>query len=240
MNNKPNVENPLSAREMEVAELLVTGASNAEIARELVISPQTVKVHVRNIYEKLDVSSRAEATLLLLQKGWLNLPELEITGSMAAEPEPAAPPLPEPAPLTDRPGRPQLWQKIYLVGAALLCLFLLWAPNRLDQPQDTQSEMLSDTVATTMGQPDVEIFSRWEFRVPIPLARSRLAVASQGERIYVVGGENQDGQPTTNANVYHINVNEWQPISPLAIPLSNAASTVLQNRLYVAGGSTVH
>lgn len=52
---------PLSQREQEVLALLVAGRSNREIAEALVITVGTAKWHVHNIYQKLDVSSRAEA-----------------------------------------------------------------------------------------------------------------------------------------------------------------------------------
>jgi ATP/maltotriose-dependent transcriptional regulator MalT len=55
---------PLSAREREVYDLLVQGRANHEIAETLFISESTTKVHVRHIFEKLGVHSRAEAARL--------------------------------------------------------------------------------------------------------------------------------------------------------------------------------
>jgi ATP/maltotriose-dependent transcriptional regulator MalT len=56
----------LSGREAAVYELLVQGRSNAEIAATLFISESTAKVHIRHIFEKLAVHSRAEAAAV----GW--------------------------------------------------------------------------------------------------------------------------------------------------------------------------
>lgn len=53
----------LSAREGEVLDLLARGYRYREIAGELFISPETVRSHVRRIYEKLHVRSRTEAVL---------------------------------------------------------------------------------------------------------------------------------------------------------------------------------
>ncbi len=52
---------PLSKRELEVLGLMAQGLSNRQIARRLVLSEGTVKVHIRNIYGKLGVSSRTQA-----------------------------------------------------------------------------------------------------------------------------------------------------------------------------------
>ena len=52
---------PLSARELEVLNLLAVGNTNQEIARKLIVSPGTVKAHTANIYRKLDVANRTEA-----------------------------------------------------------------------------------------------------------------------------------------------------------------------------------
>ncbi len=52
---------PLSAQEQRVLALLVAGRNNQEIAAELVISINTVKGHVKNLYRKLNVNSRVQA-----------------------------------------------------------------------------------------------------------------------------------------------------------------------------------
>jgi LuxR family maltose regulon positive regulatory protein len=51
----------LSARETDILKLIAEGLSNKEIARDLVIAPETVKSHVKNIFAKLNVEKRAQA-----------------------------------------------------------------------------------------------------------------------------------------------------------------------------------
>jgi LuxR family maltose regulon positive regulatory protein len=53
---------PLSPQELRVLRLLVAGRSNPEIARELIVSINTVKVQVKSIYRKLNVTNRVEAS----------------------------------------------------------------------------------------------------------------------------------------------------------------------------------
>ena len=59
----------LSEREAAVLEALARGLSNGEIGRELWISEQTVKFHLRNLYRKLGVSSRTEAARYAYRAG---------------------------------------------------------------------------------------------------------------------------------------------------------------------------
>ena len=59
----------LSAREIEVLRLLAAGLSNAAIAARLALSVHTVERHVVNLYTKLGIHGRAEATAYALRHG---------------------------------------------------------------------------------------------------------------------------------------------------------------------------
>lgn len=59
----------LSERELDVLRLIVAGRDNAGIAAELFISPNTVKNHVANIFAKLGVESRLQASVQALRRG---------------------------------------------------------------------------------------------------------------------------------------------------------------------------
>jgi len=60
---------PLSPRETEVLQLIAQGLTNKEIAAKLVVAPSTAKRHTVNIYNKLGVNNRAEATAVAYEMG---------------------------------------------------------------------------------------------------------------------------------------------------------------------------
>lgn len=64
-----NAVDELTAREIEVLEQVVTGASNKEIADILHITENTVKIHLRNILEKLHVQNRIQAAVYAVREG---------------------------------------------------------------------------------------------------------------------------------------------------------------------------
>jgi DNA-binding CsgD family transcriptional regulator len=68
-----SIEAPLSPRERAVVELTGTGLSTKAVARQLGISPNTVKFHLRAAFEKLGATSRAEAVLVALHRGELSV-----------------------------------------------------------------------------------------------------------------------------------------------------------------------
>ena len=76
---KPKEQEPhevLSEREIEVLRLATRGLSNKDIADELLLSARTVQGHLGHIFNKLNVSSRTEAVVCALKKGWVTLSDL--------------------------------------------------------------------------------------------------------------------------------------------------------------------
>ena len=65
-----------SGRELEILLLAARGLSNRQIAASLTLSEATVKRHLANLYAKLDVGSRGEATRRALSEGWFTARDL--------------------------------------------------------------------------------------------------------------------------------------------------------------------
>jgi DNA-binding NarL/FixJ family response regulator len=63
------IRSELSEREIEVLKLIANGKDNAEIARELYISPKTVKNHISNILMKLQIENRIQAAVYAVRSG---------------------------------------------------------------------------------------------------------------------------------------------------------------------------
>jgi DNA-binding CsgD family transcriptional regulator len=61
----------LTRRELEILRLVAEGHSNAQVARMLWVTEQTVKFHLSNIYRKLDVANRTEASRWAQRNGLL-------------------------------------------------------------------------------------------------------------------------------------------------------------------------
>ena len=61
LNQKALAETDLSARELDVLQLIAKGMSNQEIAAELYVSINTIKTHITNLFYKLEVTRRTQA-----------------------------------------------------------------------------------------------------------------------------------------------------------------------------------
>lgn len=66
-------EDPLSGREVAILEMVAGGKGNKAIARDLSVSEDTVKAHLRNIFSKLDVNDRTQAVTVALRRGIIKL-----------------------------------------------------------------------------------------------------------------------------------------------------------------------
>ncbi|MCJ7739224.1 MAG: LuxR C-terminal-related transcriptional regulator [Anaerolineae bacterium] len=220
---------PLTQREQELVGLVATGVTNREIARQLHISVNTVKVHLRNIFTKLGAESRTEATVIAAREGLIDL-------ELANEPEPVE--APEPAEGQSEPSlRPPLpWSKrSALLAAALLAIimvFITWPPSqlasedRINPPQDSPPDSAAPYEASD---------SAWVEHAQMPTRRAYLALAATGTQLVAIGGRTADGT-TAAVEVYDISKDIWHRTTDKPVPVAYVSAAVIASDIYVPGG----
>lgn len=243
----------LSERELEILRRVATGASNKDIARQLGISPNTVKVHLRNVFSKIGVDTRTAATLVALKSGWLEAPP----AARSLEPSSLLP-------TTKRRARPALW---LLAALALLASFTA-LPRAAPQPPPTAAPAAISRWQEQPGIPaplagmaaagyegalyllggedaggaSAGVYryqpgpARWEARAPRPAAVSGAQAAVLGEKIYVPGGQFASGEPCARLDAYDPRLDRWEARAPLPWALAGGSVAALEGRLYLFGG----
>ena len=68
-------QDPLTPREREIIRQVALGLRNAEVAKKLFISEQTVKTHLNNVFQKLGIRDRIDLTLYAARVGIIGLHE---------------------------------------------------------------------------------------------------------------------------------------------------------------------
>ncbi len=248
----------LSERELEILRLVATGASNKEIALRLYISPNTVKVHLRNIFAKIGAVSRTEATLYALRNGL-------VTPEPPADEAPEAPP-PELPPANPPRGvggwlsarLPWVFAVLLLIVAALAAL--LSRPAQAPPAAPTESarwQTLADlpqavrqaaavpyeNTVFLFGAADGAVWAYlpledcWQPRAAGPAVSNPQAVLL-GETIYLAGGRNAQGAPLDRLYRYDPRRDRWEAGARLPDARGGRAAAALDGRLYLFGGQT--
>jgi DNA-binding CsgD family transcriptional regulator len=203
----------LSEREIEILRLAAAGKSNKEIASELVISTNTVKVHLRNIFKKTGVNSRTEAAMHAAREGLL-------AGETLVEGDGVNPTSPEGLNWNRSVFRWFVPLAIVLVLSVTLVSILAIRASR--SARDAETEI-----------PPVE----WRERAPLPEARASMAMVAYLNRLYAVGGETAKGV-SAGVSIYDPQTNTWGKGVDKQHPVTDIQAAAVGGRIFIPGGRT--
>jgi DNA-binding CsgD family transcriptional regulator/N-acetylneuraminic acid mutarotase len=214
----------LTERELEIVRAVATGATNQQIARNLVISVNTVKVHLKNIFVKLDIQSRTEVALYAVKEGLV-----EVERPLSPGDDTGA----ESATVAREPI--SLSKRAILVAAMVFAAMLAVLPRvEMASVPARGNEFIDAGAGVAQGGTPVEL-QRWESLAPLGTPRSRLtAVNSQG-RILVIGGDTSRGA-TGTVEEYEPSSNSWRVRADKPIPVTNVGAALMDRKVYVPGG----
>ena len=220
----------LSERELELLRLVAQGATNQQIARDLTISVNTVKVHLKNIFAKLGVESRTEATMAAVRMGLIHVQAAsESPTSVSGAAEPAVTTWP-------RLGRDfGLWQRAYLALAVVMAAVLVTLSVVGTKPEAASVNTAFVDQSASAQVMTQRMPSRWTTRASLPTPRGRLAVVAARGSIFAIGGV-ANGQITGLLEEYQPAEDRWIVRLSKPTPAANVSAVSLDGKLYVPGG----
>lgn len=209
----------LSDREIQILRLVTQGKSNKEIASELYISINTVKVHLTNVYQKLNVYSRTEAALYAINTGIVpsnRSPEIDADTTYP----------PGFAPTSTRTTIPRsklIW-RLALVPIGLLILFLaIYNSSRNVTDYDNFSPPVVDTR------------ERWQILQSFSQLPAQHTTSAYKNIIYSFSGV-VEGKTTTSTYAFDTIESEWIHLTEKPNPVANALAINIDESIYILGG----
>jgi DNA-binding CsgD family transcriptional regulator/N-acetylneuraminic acid mutarotase len=223
----------LSDREREILHLVATGASNKEIARDLYISTNTVKVHLRNIFSKIGVTSRTEAAMFAVSAGLVEM----VTSSggdgftlvPGGESESGNGDLATAFSLSER--LPLFVRNPFVIFALAVLIISLGFISFSFFRQGQLPILASSSVPVT------NVSSRWNTNASLPQPKERMAAAAYEDKIYILGGRTLEGI-VGDIEAYVPEKDEWLSLTPKNVPVSDASAAVIGGKIYIPGGLT--
>jgi len=206
--------NPLSDREREILQLVSQGKSNKQIAADLFISINTVKVHVSNIYQKIGVSSRTEATLYALEKGLSIKTNEKLEGDIQDDKTST----------TDNKIR-----KRTIFYALSLSLILIFSFSYLFISLFNKNPSITEST--------IDYSTRWQELNPMPFQRSRFASVLYNNEFYLIGGESESGI-TNRVDILNPTTQTWRSGAKKLTSVKNVSGVVIKDKIYIPGGET--
>jgi DNA-binding CsgD family transcriptional regulator len=226
----PNPEpNELSDRELDILKLVATGASNKEIAQKLFISSNTVKVHLRNIFAKIGVTSRTEAAMYAVHSG---LVESAITtptmvNGLANNDDSEL--IVNGAEITSRGN---FLSKIYNNKSYLIGLFGIIIISVIIAIFFLQRNIV---IFPTSKTPTLTPRVQWIELSGLPTPRRGLAVANYENLIFAFGGETTEGICNI-VESYDLQTKSWKILSSKPTSVTGINAAVLGGLIYIPGG----
>lgn len=218
----------LSEREIEIIRLVATGASNKEIAQKLVISPNTVKVHLRNIFSKLNVVSRTEATMTAIRMGWVQSPGNNQTifqGNIEADnisTEESAAAVKNPVKKIFQSNWIWLFILMFVIISGLVIrTVILQASSPTETPVTNQNQSI--------------ITERWSGLENLPAPIKGMAAARYENMFILIGGESAE-KILSEVWLYDVEKDAWSRGKDIPIAISDINATLIGEKIYVPGG----